>query len=49
MFSDGYDHFDANEDEFSFGDRLKWEAMSVIFKTSASGRRKMLHAIPAQY
>src|SRR5206468_8568286 len=39
-----------NEDEFSFADRLKWEAMKRTFsKLPRAARRKLLHAIPAQY
>jgi hypothetical protein len=50
MFSDGYDILTRNEDEFSFMDRMKWEAMKRTFsKLPRGARRKMLHAIPAQY
>ena len=50
MFADGYDILTRNEDEFSFADRMKWEAMKRTFsKLPRAARRKMLHAIPAQY
>src|SRR6187549_2473400 len=50
MFPEGYDILTRNEDEFSFGDRLKWETMKRTFSKMPRGaRRKMLHAIPAQY
>ena len=50
MFPDGYDILTRNEDEFSFMDRMKWEAMKRTFSNLPRGaRRKMLHAIPAQY
>lgn len=50
MFPEGYDILTRNEDEFSFADRLKWEAMKRTFsKLPRGARRKMLHAIPAQY
>ena len=31
MFPEGYDILTRNEDEFSFGDRFKWEAMKRTF------------------
>jgi lactate racemase len=50
MFPEGYDILTRNEDEFSFADRLKWEAMKRTFsKLPRAARRKALHAIPAQY
>jgi lactate racemase len=50
MFADGYDILTRNEDEFSFADRMKWEAMKRTFsKMPRVARRKLLHAIPAQY
>src|SRR5215204_4607323 len=50
MFPDGYDILTRNEDEFSFTDRMKWEGMKRTFsKLPRGARRKMLHAIPAQY
>ncbi|MBA3693894.1 MAG: DUF2088 domain-containing protein, partial [Acidobacteria bacterium] len=50
MFSDGYDILTRNEDEFSFMDRMKWEAMKRTFSNlPRSARRKLLHQIPAQY
>ncbi|MDQ3747571.1 MAG: nickel-dependent lactate racemase [Acidobacteriota bacterium] len=50
MFSDGYDILTRNEDEFSFMDRMKWEAMKRTFSNLPRGaRRKLLHQIPAQY
>ncbi len=48
MFPDGYDILTRNEDEFSFMDRMKWEAMKRTFSNLPRvARRKMLHAIPA--
>ena len=50
MFPEGYDILTRNEDEFSFSDRMKWEAMKRTFsKMPRAARRKLLHAIPAQY
>lgn len=50
MFGEGYDILTRNEDEFDFADRMKWEAMKRTFsKLPRGARRKMLHAIPAQY
>ncbi len=50
MFDDGYDILTKNEDDFTFADRMKWEAMKRTFsKLPRAARRKMLHAIPAQY
>jgi hypothetical protein len=50
MFSDGYDILTRNEDEFSFMDRMKWEAMKRTFgNLPRAARRKLLHQIPAQY
>jgi hypothetical protein len=50
MFSDGYDILTRNEDDFTFMDRMKWEGMKRTFSKMPRGaRRKMLHAIPAQY
>src|SRR5512138_2129112 len=50
MFGEGYDILTRNEDEFSFADRMKWEVMKRTFSKMPRGaRRKMLHAIPAQY
>jgi lactate racemase len=50
MFGEGYDILTRNEDEFSFPDRMKWEAMKRTFsKLPRVARRKLLHAIPAQY
>ena len=50
MFPDGYDILTRNEDDFTFMDRMKWEAMKRTFsKLPRGARRKMLHAIPAQY
>src|SRR5213079_603291 len=43
MFADGYDILTRNEDDFSFADRLKWEAMKRTFSKQPRGaRRKML-------
>jgi hypothetical protein len=50
MFSDGYDILTRNEDEFSFMDRMKWEAMKRTFGNLPRARsKKLLHQIPAQY
>jgi lactate racemase len=50
MFSDGYDILTRNEDDFTFMDRMKWEAMRNTFsKLPRGARRKLLHQIPAQY
>lgn len=50
MFPEGYDILTRNEDEFSFADRMKWEVMKRTFSNLPRiARRKMLHAIPAQY
>jgi hypothetical protein len=50
MFGEGYDILTKNEDDFTFADRMKWEAMKRTFsKLPRLARRKMLHAIPAQY
>ncbi|HEX8638357.1 MAG TPA: lactate racemase domain-containing protein, partial [Pyrinomonadaceae bacterium] len=50
MFPEGYDILTRNEDEFSFMDRMKWEAMKRTFSNLPRGaRRKLLHKIPAQY
>ena len=50
MFAEGYDILTRNEDEFSFMDRMKWEAMKRTFsKLPRAARRKLLHNIPGQY
>ncbi len=50
MFASGYDILTRNEDEFSFGDRVKWEAMKRTFSNlPRAARRKLLANIPSQY
>jgi hypothetical protein len=50
MFGEGYDILTRNEDEFSFMDRMKWEAMKRTFgNLPRAAKRKLLHQIPAQY
>ncbi|HEX8265526.1 MAG TPA: lactate racemase domain-containing protein [Pyrinomonadaceae bacterium] len=50
MFKEGYDILTRNEDEFSFADRLKWEAMKRTFsKLPRAARRKVLANIPSEY